>query len=154
MTEWRRNEGVFWRREKFEFSDACHSAIIWSFKHHSISIISLDYIGMSLNERKMRSEWFNLGLSPYRRQDWIKSFRPHLASFHTHFKDDIRMRNDPQMARMITGYMANWYRMTKWWWNDGNFRNRGFALEKNTPSFLLIPSFLHHSWLSEWSAND
>ena len=37
----RRNERVFFRGEKIEFSDACHSAIIPPFRHHSMLIIAL-----------------------------------------------------------------------------------------------------------------
>ena len=37
----RRNEGIFWKGEKIEFSDAVHSAFIQSFQHHSMMTIAL-----------------------------------------------------------------------------------------------------------------
>ena len=85
----RRNERFFCGGKIFAFEDTCHSAITPSFKHHSILVIAYlwDKDEMSLNESKMRSEWFNPGLSPYRRQAWIKLFGPHLTSFRNHFRD-------------------------------------------------------------------
>ena len=57
-----------------------HSTVIpvWSL----ILSLDWDWDWNELEWRGMRSEWFNLVLSPIRRQHRIKSFRPHFTSFH------------------------------------------------------------------------
>ena len=89
MSEWRNDSGMrlFLEGEKKTgFWDARHSNIIQSFQHHSI-LMRASHIDWDRNELEwggMTSEWFNLVLSPIRRQHRIKSFRPHFTSFHSH----------------------------------------------------------------------
>ena len=65
-----------------------HSTVspVWSL------ILSLDWDWNELEWRGMRSEWFNLVLSPIRRQHRIKSFRPHSTSFHCHSSLSLRRK--------------------------------------------------------------
>ena len=50
-------------------------------------------------------------------------------------QNEITMRNDPQMNGMIIWCIWFWQRMTKWWWNEGDFWIKGFALLQKYPSF-------------------
>ena len=64
----RRNEGVFGGVEKNEFRDACHSAIIPSFKYHSennefFGNWTEDWMRNEAQMTGMSSEWFNMVLS-------------------------------------------------------------------------------------------
>ena len=111
---------------------------------------------MSWNEVEMRSEWFNLVLPPIRRKHRIKSFGPHFCLV---------------VFKLISiGITLEWGMTLKWqewssdtkkidleWRDDCGMKVvqelRVLPWLENESSFLLIQSFRHHFYCSEWSKN-
>ena len=111
---------------------------------------------MRLEWAWMRYEWFNLVLSPYRRQDWIKSFGPHFCLYV--FKlISIGMSLEWGMTLKWQEWSSDTKKIDMEWRDDCGMKVvqelRVLPWLENESSFLLILSFRHHFYCSEWSKN-
>ena len=111
---------------------------------------------MSWNEVEMRSEWFNLVLPPIRRKHRIKSFGPHFCLV-VYKLISIGMSLEWGMTLKWQEWSSDTKKIDMEWRDDFGMKAvqelRVLPWLENESSFLLILSFRHHFYCSEWSKN-